>query len=112
MKKGVIVIILCTLLIGACNWIFTTKIGDILKNPREYAEKDVTISGEVTETFAFLFVKYFTVKDETGEIAVVTNKPLPNKGEHIRVNGIVKEAFSIGDKSLIVLVENSGKSEQ
>jgi hypothetical protein len=30
----------------------TTKIGDIVGHPRDYADKEVGISGEVTETFS------------------------------------------------------------
>lgn len=83
-----------------------TKIGDITGHPREYADKEVTISGEVTDTFSFFIVKYFVVQDNSGEISVVTEKPLPAKGEKIRVKGTVKEAFSIGSKTSLVLVES------
>jgi aspartyl/asparaginyl-tRNA synthetase len=83
-----------------------TKIGDITGHPREYADKEVTISGEVTEIFSLFVVKYFVVRDDSGEIPVVTEKPLPAQGEKIRVKGTVKEAFSIGAKTVLVLVES------
>jgi len=50
-------------------------------------------------------IKYFTVKDSTGEIVVVTDRILPKKGEKIKVRGRVAEAFSVGDKSLTVFKE-------
>jgi hypothetical protein len=89
----------------------TTNIGDIVGHPRDYASKEVTISGEVIETFSFFVVKYFVVRDNSGEISVVTDKPLPAKGEKIKVKGTVKEAFSIGSKTALVLVEASEKSK-
>jgi len=46
------------------------------------------------------------VKDKTGQIVVVTKKPLPKEGAKITVKGTVREAFSLGDKQLIVIVEN------
>ena len=49
----------------------TTRISDILAHPRDYADKEVTISGEVTETFSLFVVKYFVVRDSSGEISVV-----------------------------------------
>lgn len=89
----------------------TTKIGDIVGHPRDYADKEVIISGEVTETFSLFVVKYFVVRDKSGEISVVTEKPLPVKGEKIKVKGTVKETFSFGTKTALVLVEASEKSK-
>ena len=107
MKRSLLVVVFSILITAACSQLFPTQIGDVLKNPRGYAEKEVTISGEVTDVFSFVFIKYFRVKDSSGEIAVVTERPLPNKGERIRVKGIVKEAFSIGDQNITVLVEST-----
>ena len=88
----------------------TTKIGNITGHPRDYAGKEVIISGEVTEIFSLFIIRYFTVRDRTGEITVVTDRPLPAKGEHIKIRGIVKEAFSLGTQSTLVLVESSKKN--
>jgi len=87
----------------------TTKIGDITGHPRDYAGKEVTISGEVTEVFSLFILRYFTVRDGSGEISVVTDRPLPAKGQNIKVTGVVKEAFSLGTTSALVLVERSLK---
>ena len=96
-------------LAAACEGIGTTPIGDILQKPRDYAGKKFTVSGEVTEIFSLVVIKYFVVQDKTGQIAVVTDKPLPQKGTIVRVTGSVREAFSIGDQQLLVLVEEGGK---
>ncbi|OGF67088.1 MAG: hypothetical protein A2Y62_09105, partial [Candidatus Fischerbacteria bacterium RBG_13_37_8] len=93
------------LLVIACQGLKPSPIGDITKNIREYNNRKVVIHGEVTERFSLIFIKYFKVKDATGEIAVVTDRPLPEIGEMIKVKGVVKEAFSIGDKSAKVIVE-------
>ena len=95
------------LLFAGCDALFPTSIGKILENPRDYAEKTVTISGEVTEVFSLVVIKYFTVKDGTGEIVVITEKPLPKAGTKMKVKGTVREAFSLGDKSLVVIIEKS-----
>jgi aspartyl/asparaginyl-tRNA synthetase len=87
----------------------TTKIGDITGHPRDYAGKEVTVSGEVTETFSLFVVRYFVLRDATGEITVVTDRPLPAKGEKIKAKGVVKEAFSLGTQSTLVLVEGTEK---
>jgi hypothetical protein len=98
-------IVLAVLLIGGCGSLMATPIKKILDNPRDYSGKTVRISGEVTETFSLFVLKYFIVKDSTGETTVVTTKPLPRKGSAISVKGTVYEAFSLGDTQLIVIVE-------
>jgi hypothetical protein len=99
-------VLLVSILPMGCNKIFATPINKILENPRDYDGKPVKISGEVTEVFGLVVVKYFVVKDKTGEIIVVTKRPLPREGTKITVKGKVQNAFSIGDKQLIVIVEN------
>jgi cob(I)alamin adenosyltransferase len=50
------------------------------------------------------------IKDDTGEIAVVTERSVPRKGEQIKVIGKVEEAFSLGDQQLIVIKENPARN--
>jgi hypothetical protein len=97
------------IIVDASCGIGTTKIGDITGHPRDYAGKEVSVTGELTETFSLFVVKYFVLRDSTGEITVVTDRPLPAKGEKINVKGVVKEAFSVGDKTSLVLVEGTEK---
>lgn len=107
MLRRRVICVVCILLLStaACDRIFTTPIGKILQNPRDYGGKKVTISGEVTDMFSFLVVKCFLVRDDTGELTVVTSKPLPRKGTRIKISGTIEEAFSLGDRQLLVLVE-------
>ena len=109
--KCLIVLVTMLLFLAGCDSFLSTPIGKILENPRKYADRSVTISGEVTEVFSLMVVRYFVIKDKTGQIAVVTDKPLPRKGTEITVHGMVKEACSMGDQQLLVLVEDSGKKE-
>ena len=92
-------------LAAACGNLFPTKIGDIMRNPRDYAGKEITISGEVVDAVSFFLIKSFVVRDATGEITVITNRPVPRRGEKLKVTGTVKEAFSLGDQNLLVIME-------
>jgi aspartyl/asparaginyl-tRNA synthetase len=96
-----------TIVLVGCTTV--TPIKKILDNPRDYSEQTVTISGKVTEVMGLVFMKYFVVNDNTGEITVITKRPLPNKGSEIKVTGTVKETFAIGDKQSIVIVESEPK---
>lgn len=86
----------------------STPIGNILKDPRSYEGKELTIAGEVTDRTSLIVVKYFRLRDKTGEIMVVTDKTLPAVGSRLRVKGKVREAFSIGPEQLLVFVEGDG----
>jgi aspartyl/asparaginyl-tRNA synthetase len=100
-------VVFFSLLLCSCDNFFSTPIHKILADPRAYAGKTVTVSGEVTRVLGLAFIKYFKIRDGTGEITVVTEKPLPKVGSKIKVKGTVKEAFSIGDQQVVVIVEKS-----
>ncbi len=107
MQRAGLAILFSSLVLSGCSELFSTPIGKILADPRAYAGKTVTVSGEVTQVFSLIFIKYFRLRDKTGEIVVVTDKPLPKVGTKISVKGTVQEAFSIGDQQLMVIVEES-----
>lgn len=94
-------------LIAGCG--FTTPIAEIQAHPRDYVDKEVTVEGEVRDVFGLLVVKYFTLNDGSGEIGVVTERPLPRRGEHLRVTGQVRETFTLGDRSTLMLIERTTK---
>lgn len=112
MKKIVtVLVVLCLMLAGltACITGGATPIADIVGDIRTYEDKEVTVSGEVVNSVSILILKYFTLRDSTGEIAVVTERSLPLKGEKLTVRGRVKAAFSLGDQRMIVIMESRGK---
>lgn len=91
------------LLLAACAP--ATPIKNIIDHPRDYADKPVTVQGEVKNVFSLIVIKYFTLDDGTGSITVVTERPLPQKGEKLKVKGTVKEGFSLGDQTMTLIVE-------
>ena len=109
--KGAITAVLLAVVMGFGGWyyltqIHSTTIGKILSNPRDYVEKELTISGTVTERFSLFVVKYFILQEPSGEITVVSDKPLPAVGAKIRVKGHVKEGVSLGEQQVLVFMEN------
>lgn len=107
LQQKAIIIISVVIMLYACSSIVSTPIKKILENPREYGGRTVIVSGEVIEIFSLFFIKYFVLNDNTGEITVITHRPLPQKGAKVRVKGTVEEAFSLGDNQLIVIVEKT-----
>ncbi len=112
-RTMMLVLLFAVLLAGAgCDRLFSTRIKSILDNPRDYEGKQVTISGTVTEATNLFVYKSFTLDDGSGQIRVVTDRMLPKKGTSLTVTGTVKEGFSLGDSSAVVLMEKSPQSSQ
>jgi hypothetical protein len=112
-KKAIVPAILIVLAIGAGLWYYVsyvqpTAIEKIMSNPSAFAGKEVTIEGEVTDRTAFFGVlKFYKVKDTSGEIIVVTRGSLPEIKSIVGVKGRIDDAFSLGDQKLVLFVERS-----
>ena len=108
-----VIILIVLILIFGVIWYYIhrtyhPRIGSILNNPRDYVGKGLTLEGEVTDRTAFFTVaKFYKLKDESGEIIVVTKKTLPELKSKVAVKGKIDEAFAIGDDKLLVFVEES-----
>lgn len=100
-------LLIAGLVASSCSSIFATKIADIAADPRKYDGKEVSVAGEVTDTTNLLIARYFKVSDGSGEIIVVTERPLPREGEKVTVKGTVRQTFAIGDTRLLVIQERT-----
>ena len=115
MGRRVIVAILVAVIIviGGGAWYYFRQthrpsIEKILSNPKAYEGKVVTIGGEITDrTSFFVVLKFYKIKDNTGEIIVVTKRTLPEIRSRVLVKGKIDEAFTVGDQKLLVFVEES-----
>ncbi len=103
-RIGAVFVLACT---AACGGLFATRIGRITSQPGAYDGRVVTVAGEVTGRANLVVVKFFRLRDESGEIAVVTERPLPPEGEKVRVKGTVKQAFALGNLRAVVILEEA-----
>jgi aspartyl/asparaginyl-tRNA synthetase len=107
-RIGKYLALLLLLFLAACAT--RTDIREILADPRTDDGKTVTVEGEVSNTLSLFVIKYFEINDGTGVIRIVSSKPLPVKGQRLKVTGKVQQAFSLGDQSVTVLVEDDPKA--
>ena len=97
--------------ICSCARFIPTPIGKIKSDIRNFDGKTVMVYGEVKDASSLLVAKYFIIKDDTGEITVITDNPLPKIGQKVRVTGMVKEAFSVGPYSWTVIIEKGAEQK-
>ena len=80
------------------------QIGDMVKDPRFFDGKIVTVEGEVASSMS-LGVGTYVVTDGTGKIRVITTKAVPLKGEKMKVTGRVGQFAKIGQEQMLSLTE-------
>lgn len=88
-----------------------TKISSIQANPAQYEGKQITVSGTVSEVFwlGILATGAYQIDDGSGTIWVVTKVSPPEKGEKASAKGTVSSGFKIGDRTLGVVINETGR---
>jgi len=84
-------------------------IGEIQDDPPRFEGKTVTVEGDVVSRLSIVLIKTYVLRDETGEITVITNTALPNVGSRREVVGRVETGFSLGSMQALVLVDESAQ---
>ena len=76
------------------------SIADIQRDPGKFANKEVSIAGNVVSAFGALGTGMFQVDDGTGRMWVISeNYGVPSKGSKVAVVGRIMDTFSFGGKS-------------
>jgi hypothetical protein len=93
--------LLTVLLLPSCTQfgIGFTKIGDLLANPQKYSAQEVRVRGRVTNVLKLPFVatKIYSIRDDSGEINVRTDREAPIVGAtEVRVKGVLDSVATIG----------------
>ncbi|MEO7137068.1 MAG: hypothetical protein ABI037_05100 [Gemmatimonadales bacterium] len=88
-----------------------TPIGELLDNTTKYDGKTVRVQGEVKEGAGGLGVGAYQLKDNTGQITVVSDRgSAPRKGAKVAVKGKFESLFSLGRAGVAVIREESRDS--
>lgn len=118
MVKGIVAVILIAIIVIAGYWYYKTNIqgitpiGNILKNPERYEGKSLNLKGKVTERVSFMNIKYFKLKDRSGEIIVMTENELPSVDSKMTVRGIINNNFFMGGERMLVFMEKKGRTPE
>ena len=97
-------------LLAGCDYLpfGYTPIREIVASPGKFESQEVKIRGKVTESIKLpILGQSFVVRDDTGEIAVMTNGTLPAPNADVALTGIVKSAAIIGGQSIGLRVEET-----
>ncbi len=96
------------LMLAGCDQ-HTQKLSDIMNNPSGYANKDVTVAGEVNQVYelplGIASVAAYRISDGTGQIWVVSRAGAPVKGDKVGLKGTVRPEGRFGNTLLGSVIE-------
>jgi hypothetical protein len=92
-RSATVLIVAFTMATGACA---TRTIGSVLADPSKYRNHEVQISGDVVDSYGVLGRGVYRVRDDSGELWVMSSEGVPRTGARVKVRGTVRDAFSLG----------------
>jgi hypothetical protein len=85
-----------------------TRIADILRDPGRYTNREVTVAGDVVNSFGALGQGAFEVDDGTGRIWVLSlGFSVPSRGARVAVTGRVESGVTIGGRSFATVLRET-----
>lgn len=106
-----LVLLTGTFLFTACPQ--RESVSKILGDPGRYQNKEVGITGTVTDSYGVLNQGAYELDDGTGKIWVVTRRGgVPSRGARIGAKGHVYTGFNLGGRSFGTVIEESGRRSQ
>jgi hypothetical protein len=92
-RSGIIALAVVTVFSTACA---SRSINQVLADPGRYANKQVTVSGSVVDSYSVVGRGAYQLEDKSGRLWVVSDSGVPRKGARVSVKGTVREGFSLG----------------
>ncbi|PTQ79483.1 hypothetical protein C8R21_12730 [Nitrosospira multiformis] len=90
------------ILLGSCDRLRATPINAVTTSPANFDGKEVALHGVVTELtrIPLIDMKSFVLKDDSGEIAILTDHDLPKSGQELSVKVKVQNLAIINGEPL------------
>jgi hypothetical protein len=94
--KIVIMLAGVVLLLAGCGQI-TTPLGELRQHPAMYTGKTVAVQGVVTDggTIPLVGTRYYTLKDDTGQVTVIASGNLPKVGATVHLRARLRSAAEL-----------------
>lgn len=96
-----------TLLFTACPE--RQSISKILGDPGRYTDKEVGITGTVTDSYGVMGTGAYELDDGTGKIWVVTRRGVPSRGARVGAKGRVYTGFNLSGRNFGTVLEESDR---
>ena len=74
----------------------TKSIDRVLADPTRYRDRQVQIAGEVVDSYSVLGRGVYRVRDDTGQLWILSDRGTPRDGARVKVKGTIREPFNLG----------------
>jgi hypothetical protein len=85
------------------------SINKILADPGRFHNKDVGITGTVTDSYGALGAGAYELDDGTGKMWVVTRRGVPARGARVGAKGRVYSGFNFSGRNFGTVLEESDR---
>lgn len=80
----------------------------VLADPARYRDREVTISGNVIDSYSLAGQGAYHVEDRTGRLWVVSQHGVPRKGAQVKTTGTIREGINLGALGNIIKLPSGG----
>lgn len=70
-------------------------VNDVMADPSRYADRSITLKGQVVESYSVAGHGFYRLEDTTGRLWIFSRRGVPRKGAHVQVKGKIKDGFDI-----------------
>lgn len=86
----------------------STSIQKVLADPSRYRDREVTISGNVVNSFSVVGRGIYHVEDDTGSLWVVSDHGVPRKGARVSTTGTIRGGIDLGPLGDMARIPSGG----
>jgi hypothetical protein len=108
-QRGAVVVaaLAAALTLAGCDYFGFTPIKEILASPAQFEGQEVKVKGRVVRVAKILAMSGYNLRDETGEITVITYGKLPAENDEVAIKGKVRSAVIMGGNAIGLRVEET-----
>lgn len=85
--------VMCALAMSACA---SMTVNRALQDPSRYRNKELTLSGDVKDSFSVGNRGVYRIDDGTASLWIASDHGVPRKGAKVKVTGTLKEGYNLG----------------
>ncbi len=104
-------------LVLACAFLFTacpqrTSIADLKRDPARYNNKEVAVSGRVTDSYGVFGRGAYEIDDNTGRLWVATESGVPERGARIGAKGRLLNGLNIAGRNFGIVLREKDRRQR
>jgi len=70
-------------------------VNDVMADPSRYADRTISLKGDVVESFSVAGHGFYRIEDGTGKLWIFSRKGVPRRGARVKVTGKVYDGFDL-----------------